>query len=251
MPSALQSTVESQKVKSGGKLEQPKNPVKNGYIFDGWYTDKEFKSPYGFDLRVTKSFTLYAKWIEDTEITFNDVSKDDWFYENVEYAVKNGLFGGIGDKTFDPNGRLTRAMLVTVLWRAEGKPAADYVIPFTDTDSFGYYAEALRWASGNGIVNGYSQTQFAPDDYITREQLCAIMHRYAQYKGYDVSTADNTDISSYTDAESISEYAVSAVKYAVGTGLIKGKSATEIMPGDNTTRAEAAAILQRFIEGNN
>lgn len=245
------SAVESQKVKSGGKLEQPKTPVKNGYIFDGWYTDKEFKSPYGFDLRVTKSFTLYAKWIEDTEITFNDVSKDDWFYENVEYAVKNGLFGGIGDKTFDPNGRLTRAMLVTVLWRAEGKPAADYVIPFTDTDSFGYYAEALRWAAENGIVNGYSQTQFAPDDYITREQLCAIMHRYAQYKGYDVSTADNTDISSYTDAESISEYAVSAVKYAVGTGLIKGKSATEIMPGDNTTRAEAAAILQRFIEGNN
>ena len=112
------------------------------------------------------------------------------------------------------------SLLVTVLWRAEGKPQVTYTMPFDDVDIDGYYAEAVRWAASAGIVKGYSETVFAPDDNITREQIAAIMHRYAQYKGYDVSASENTSILSYIDAESISEYAVEPIQYAVGTGLM-------------------------------
>ena len=106
------------------------------------------------------------------------------------------------------------------------------------------------WAQQNGIVKGVSETEFAPNDNITREQIAAIMFRYAKYKGYDVSVGESTNILSYTDAESISEYAISAMQYVVGSGLMKGKTETTINPQDNATRAEIAAILQRFLEAN-
>ena len=151
---------------------------------------------------------------------------------------------------FNPNGFVTRAMLVTVLWRAEGKPRVTYTMPFDDVDIDGYYAEAVRWAASEGIIMGVSENKFGSNENITREQIAAIMFRYAKYKGYDVSVGENTNILSYTDAESISEYAVESVQYAVGAGLMTGKTDTTINPKDNATRAEIAAILQRFIEAN-
>ena len=140
------------------------------------------------------------------------------------------------------------AMLVTVLWRAEGKPVVDYIMPFADVYADGYYAEAVRWAASEGIVTGTSDTEFSPNVSITREQIAAIMFRYAKYKGRDVSAGENTNILSYAEYGSISEYALSAIQYMVGAGLMKGKTDTTINPSDNATRAEIAAIFQRFFE---
>lgn len=251
-------SIAGQKIKSALKAVRPKDPVKNGYVFDGWYIDKRLSMPYDFNDGVTRSFTLYAKWIEEEngqEISewknpFADVSENDWFFKNVEYAVKNGLFNGTSETIFSPDGLTTRAMFVTVLYRAEGKPSVNDSISFGDVPMNAYYANAVMWAEKNGIVKGASETEFAPDSTITREQMAAIIYRYVKYKGYDVSVGESTNILSYDDAESISEYAVSSVQYAVGSGLMKGRTDTTINPKDNATRAEIAAILQRFLEAN-
>ena len=141
-------------------------------------------------------------------------------------------------------------MFVTVLYHSEGEPAVNKSIPFRDVAANAYYANAVIWAQQNGIVNGVTETAFAPDDNITREQIAAIMFRYAKYKGYDVSVGENTNILSYDDFDCISEYAIASMQYAVGSGLMKGKTESTINPLDNATRAEIAAILQRFIEAN-
>ncbi|MBQ7901028.1 MAG: 5'-nucleotidase C-terminal domain-containing protein, partial [Clostridia bacterium] len=136
--------------------------------------------------------------------SFEDVKPDDWFYGDVVFALQNGLFSGTAENAFSPNSNLTRAMLVTVLYRAEGEPATNRSIPFSDVDTGAYYANAVSWANQNGIVNGVSDNEFAPNYNITREQIAAIVHRYAQYKGYDVSVGENTNILSYSDYEEIS-----------------------------------------------
>ena len=262
--------IDSVKVSKNGTLSEPAVPTKDGYTFDGWYSDKALKTAYDFSAKVTKNFTLYAKWtekqnesdkptepVEPTEPTtpewknpFTDVKENDWYYDNVKYANKNGLMGGTTNTTFAPNEPLTRGMLVAILYRAEGEPAVNKSIPFSDVKADMYYANATIWAQQNGIVNGVTENAFAPDDNITREQIAAIMFRYAKYKGYDVSVGEDTNILSYTDAESISEYAIASMQYAVGSGLMKGKTETSINPQDNATRAEIAAILQRFLEAN-
>ena len=181
---------------------------------------------------------------------FADVKENDWFYASVKFVVENNLMNGLSITQFAPNNTLTRAMLVTVLYRNEGEPATNRSIPFADVDMGAYYANAVTWAKQNNIVNGVTENEFAPYENITREQIAAIMHRYAQYKGYNVSVGENTNILSYSDAESVSEYAVASMQYVVGSGLMKGKSATTLNPKDYATRAEIAAILQRFIEAN-
>ena len=189
--------------------------------------------------------------VDDTwENPFTDVLENDWFYENVEYIVENGLFNGTSATIFAPNGLITRAMMVTVLYRAEGEPDVTGEATFTDVDANAYYAKAVVWGQQNGIIRGYSETEFAPDQNIIREQIAAIMHRYAQYKGYDVSVGETTNILSYTDYDSITEYAIPSIQYAVSSGLMKGKTDTTINPQDNATRAEIAAILQRLLEAN-
>ena len=252
------STVKSVTVNKNAVVTEPTAPTKDGFKFDGWYTDKELTIAYDFAAKVTKSFTLYAKWTEiekepvvdepDTTISFKDVKATDWFYANVQYAIENKLMNGVAEDKFAPNDTLTRAMLVTVLYRNEGEPAVNKSIPFADVDMGAYYANAVSWAKQNGIVNGVTENEFAPDSNITREQIGAIMFRYAQYKGMDAVTLEEN--LHFADANEISEYAVSAMNWAVGTGLMKGKSATTINPKDNATRAEIAAILQRFIETN-
>ncbi|MBE7055515.1 MAG: S-layer homology domain-containing protein, partial [Ruminococcaceae bacterium] len=135
-----------------------------------------------------------------------------------------------------------------VLYRTEGEPATNRSIPFADVEMDSWYANAVTWAQQNGIINGVSETQFSPNDNITREQIAAIMYRYAKLKGMDAVTLEEN--LHFADANEISEYAVSAMNWAVGTGLMKGKSTTTINPKDNATRAEIAAILQRFMEAN-
>lgn len=178
---------------------------------------------------------------------FEDISADDWHYDYVKYAVENNLFKGTSENSFSPDENLTRAMLVTILYRVEGETAIDKAVSFADVEAGSYYENAVNWAKQNGIVNGVTDTLFAPDEIITREQLAAIMYRYASYKGKDVSVGENTNILSYDDFESISEYAIPAMQYTAGAGLINGKTQSTLNPQDGTTRSEAAAVLYRFL----
>lgn len=179
---------------------------------------------------------------------FSDTDVNAWYHENVDYVLENGLMNGTATDKFAPNDNLTRAMLVTILYRAEGEPATNKSIPFNDVDMGSYYANAVIWGQQNGIINGYTETEFAPNDNITREQIAAILYRYAIYKSMDaVNLAENLG---FADADSISEYAISALNWAVGAGLIKGYENNTVRPQNFATRAEAAAILQRFIEAN-
>ncbi len=252
------SEVKAVEVNKNKTLEKPATPVKDGFEFKGWYTDEKLSNEYNFDTKVTKNFTLYAKWAEvekkpeeekpEVEISFNDVKETDWFFSNVKFVVENKLMNGVSADKFAPNDTLTRAMLVTVLYRNAGEPAVNRSIPFADVDMGSYYANAVLWAKQNGIVNGINETEFAPDANITREQIAAIMMRYAIYKGNDALTLEEN--LHFADNNEISEYAISAMNWAVGKGLINGKSETKLAPKDNATRAEIAAILQRFIEAD-
>ena len=155
---------------------------------------------------------------------------------------------GVDDTLFAPNASLTRKMLVTILWRVEGKPVVNYYMPFTDVDGAAWYAEAVRWAASEGIVNGVTDTSFAPDDPITREQLAAILYRYAKAKGYDVSIGEETNILSYADFAQISEYAIPAMQLACGAGIINGFTESTLVPQGTATRAQVATMLMRFCE---
>lgn len=182
----------------------------------------------------------------ETGLPFTDVGPGDWFLENVRYVYEKGLMNGTGETTFSPQQTTNRAMIVTILHRLEGTPAPGAQAPFTDVPADQYYAEAVAWAAANSIVNGTSETTYAPLNNITREQMAAILYRYAQYKNYDVS--GSADLSAFTDAASISDYAVSALQWAVDAGLINGKGNGILDPKGSATRAEVSAILSRFCE---
>lgn len=178
---------------------------------------------------------------------FTDVSTGDWFYESVEYVYECGMMSGTGETTFSPQTTTTRGMIVTILHRMEGTPEAAGVA-FNDVDEFAYYADAVSWASENGIVGGYGNGKFGPNDPITREQMAAILYRFAQYLGMDVSVGEDTNILPYGDAEQVSEWAVEALQWAVGMGLINGIDG-KLVPQGSATRAQVATILMRFCEG--
>lgn len=177
--------------------------------------------------------------------SFTDVRTNDWFAGAVEYVVNNGLFSGVSDTSFAPNEPVTRGMLVTVLWRAAGEPSAS-ASAFADVPADAWYAKAVAWANVNGIVQGYDASTFAPDDRITREQLAAIFQRYAGFKGME--TSGRGDLSQFGDTGALSNWAQEGVSWAVGAGLISGKGDGVLDPQGATTRAEAAVILQRFLE---
>ena len=214
-----------------------------GFDFAGWYSDDSFAERVG-ELYMNGSKTVYAAWEP-----FDDAGRGDWFYDSVVYVYENDLMDGVSDTLFDPDGTVTRGMIVTILHRLEGEPSVNYALPFTDVSGGEWYAEAVRWAAGEGIVNGVSDTEFAPNAAVTREQLAAILHRYAQHKGYDVSIGESTNILSYSDFASISEYAISAMQWACGEGIITGVTESTLEPRGTATRAQSAAILMRFIEG--
>ncbi|MBO4949912.1 MAG: S-layer homology domain-containing protein [Clostridia bacterium] len=180
---------------------------------------------------------------------FTDVKESDWYYETVKYVSENGIFNGMTEDTFVPGSELTRAMLVTVLYRAEGSPRIESDSKFSDIDLEDWFGAPVIWAAENGIVNGISETEFAPNNAITREQIAAIMYRYAQAKKYD-TTQGGMAVREYEDYETISSWAKEAMQWAVNTKLINGKTATTVNPQDKATRAEAATIIMRFIEAN-
>lgn len=169
-----------------------------------------------------------------------------WYHEAVDYAVENGLMNGVAADKFQPNGVTTRAMLVTILYRLEKEPAVSGKNPFADVKSDQWYTDAVIWAASNGIVKGYGNGKFGPADTLTREQFAAILHRYAAYKGYD--TSKRAALSTYTDAASISVWARDAMQWANAEELIIGRTETTLVPKGSATRAEAAAILMRFLE---
>ena len=179
------------------------------------------------------------------KLPFTDVRESDWFYEDVAFAYENGLFAGTSDTTFSPNASMTRAMLVTVLYRLEGQPAVNGRSGFSDVQYNGYYEDAVTWAADNGIVNGTSASTFSPNANVTREQMAAILYRYAQYKKYN--TAASSSLNGFTDHASVSGYAAASLEWAVAEKLVNG-SAGKLMPTGNATRAQVAAILHRFVE---
>ena len=179
------------------------------------------------------------------KLPFTDVRESDWFYEDVAFAYENGLFAGTSDTTFSPNASMTRAMLVTVLYRLEGQPAVNGRSGFSDVQYNGYYEDAVTWAADNGIVNGTSTTTFSPNVNVTREQMAAILYRYAQYKKYN--TAASSSLNGFTDQASVSGYAAASLEWAVAEKLVNGSNG-KLMPTGNATRAQVAAILHRFVE---
>lgn len=181
----------------------------------------------------------------EVKLPFTDVSTSDWFYDDVAFVYENGLFSGTDSRSFSPNASMTRAMLVTVLYRLEGEPTVTGRSSFTDVRSGAYYEKAVIWAAANGIVTGTDSTSFSPDAKVTREQLAAILYRYAQYRKLD--TDASAKLNSFTDAGSVSAYASEALGWAVSEGLINGASG-KLMPKGDATRAQVAAILHRFVK---
>ena len=213
-------------------------------------TVKKSDTVYTFTMPASavKVGVSYVKATETpSETKFNDVSANDWFASAVDYVTGKGMMNGTADNTFSPKANTTRGMVVTVLYRLENQPSTS-AASFTDVASGAYNANAVAWANANGIVSGYGSGKFGPNDKVTREQLAAILYRYAQYKKYDVSMGEDTNILSYDDAQSISSYAIPAIQWACGAGVVTGKSGSKLDPKGNATRAEVAAMLMRFCE---
>ncbi len=216
-----------------------------GYVIDDVLVDGKSVGAVGtytFD-KVTKAHTIEARFAQTTGLPFTDVSGSDWFYAPVKYVYNQKLMVGTAADQFSPSAPATRGMIVTMLWRMEGEPALEAAAGFNDVADGDWYAPAVRWAAGQGIVNGYGNGAFGPNDAITREQLAAILSNYAAYKGY--STAARADLSAYTDQPSA--WAQSAVQWAVAEKLITGKGSGVLDPTGQATRAEIAAIVMRFI----
>ena len=205
---------------------------------DGTYT---FVMPDG---QVTVEVTFLQG--EAPDLPFSDVTESDWFYDAVTYAYENGLMDGVGMGLFAPNSETTRAQLVTILHRLAGQPAPSGDSGFSDVETGTWYTDAVAWAAQNGIVNGVSDTQFAPGDDITREQLAVILYRYATYQGYDVS--QRADLSGFVDAGTISTYAQEALSWANAQGLVLGFEDDSLRPQGNASRAQIAAVLMRFCQ---
>lgn len=180
------------------------------------------------------------------QMTFMDVSEGQWFYDDVYFVLSNGLFNGVSEQSFEPNVPMTRGMLVTVLYRLEGAPAITGGSAFTDVAAGQWYTDGVIWATRKGVVNGYGDGRFGPNDPITREQMAAILFRFAQNKGYDMTA--RADLMTFADGSAVSSYAMDAISWANTNGLIGGRTETTLVPAGQATRAEVAAILHRFAQ---
>lgn len=225
-------------------------PAWRGHAFIGWYSERSLTNKVS-GVYLTKDMTVYAGWRVDenpgTGVNpFTDISEKDWFYGDVMFVYENGLMLGTSKTLFSPHGTAMRGMMATILWRMEGSPVPKGKNSFTDVEAGKWYADAITWTAENGIFAGYGKDKFGPDDPITREQLAAIFYRYADYKGYDLTVKG--DLDKFKDADKITDYAKTAMQWAVGSGLVKGKSGNLLDPQGTATRAEIAAMLHRFIE---
>ena len=270
-------------IRYGGRIEKPEDPKRPGYIFLGWY---DGSTPWDFarDVVTNDYICLTAKWAEiilpfpipstggktpaetkpadpaaepqdnapvkPTEggerIVFTDVAEDAWYSDAVAYCCDNGYFYGTGADTFEPETTMTRAMFVTVLYRMAGRPETAGTAVFSDVEDGTWYTDAVAWAAENGIVNGYGDGTFGADDPVTREQMVAFLYRFANLRGYDTGIGEDTNILSYDDAFDVSEWAIPAMQWAVGAGVIHGRSASTLAPQDTAIRAEVAQIIMNF-----
>ena len=201
------------------------------------------------DLDSSAAYTVCAKDDSCPIWLFADAAPTAWYHDGVHYCIENGLMQGVSTASFLPNGSTTRAQLVTILWRLEGNPAPVSAAGFSDVADGAWYAVAVRWAAGCGVVKGYDNGCFGPNDAVTREQMVTILYRYAQYKGYDVSIGEDTNILSFNDALTVSGYSIPAMQWACGSGLMTGAQrdgGMALAPRDTTTRAQTATLLMRF-----
>ena len=230
-------------------------PMRDGYDFGGWYADKALTQRIT-EIKLSGSKTVYADWKkrepnepDAVKNPFADVNAGDWFYRDVLFSYEKGLMSGMDAAAFAPYANTTRAQIAVIFYRMEGSPAVEGENSFTDVvrgSGTAWFYDAVTWAQQNGIMGGYGNSSFAPNDPITREQLAAIFYRYAQYKGYD-TTQGGMAIREFDDYESISDYAMGAMAWAVNTGLVKGDS-NLLYPKGTATRAELAALFHRFAE---
>ena len=231
-------------------------PTCDGYDFSGWYSDKRLTNKIT-EIKLNGNKTVYAGWTKHNPNTganpFTDVSTSDWFYDDVMFVYENGLMADTSATTFKPYSNTTHAQIAVIFYRLEGHPVVEGKNNFTDVEygpGTAWYYDAVTWAQQNGIMAGYGNGKFGPDDPVTREQLASIFYRYAQYKGYD-TTQGGMAIREFDDYESISGYAVDAMTWAVNIGIINGKGNNLLDPQGTATRAEIAAMLHRFIEKYN
>ena len=212
-------------------------------VFNTTLTLKGYKS----ETDAEPSYESQVKLIplDDEELEFKDVSKNEWYYNSVKYCYDNGIIMGTTDKTFSPNTNVTRGNLVTILWRMEGSPTITGEQKFPDVKKSDYYYEAVKWAERNRVVSGYDDGRFRPNNYITREQLATILKNYADYKKKDTSKKAN--LTTFKDYTGISSYAKDGIAWAVANKVMSGKeNGTRIDPRGNATRAEAAAMIQNY-----
>ena len=253
-------SVSPQNASEGTRVTITVTPTSGYEVDDVTVTDRD-----GDDVRVTKqSDTRYTFTMPDSKVevevsfvktgetaqepdtmTFSDVKAGDWFYDAVLYAYENGLMSGTGAAAFSPNQTLTRAMVAQVLYSMEGAPAGG-TSTFTDVAAGTWYASAVNWAAGNGVVSGYGDGTFGPNDNVTREQVAMILYSFAKSKGYDVS--EKASLSSFADMSSVSTYAQEAMSWAAGAGLISGMGNNTIVPQGSATRAQFAVMLMQFCE---
>ena len=180
---------------------------------------------------------------------YPDLAATAWYHDGIHYCLENGLMQGVPGGAFQPGGDTTRAQLVTILWRQEGCPAVKGEIGFRDVRDGAWYADAVRWAAVEGIVRGYGDGRFAPDDTVSREQMVTVLYRYAKYKGADVNADGGADISGFADGAAVSRYAGPAMEWACGNGLVSGvpqDGGAVLAPKDTTTRAQMAVLMMRF-----
>ena len=230
----------------------------NAFGDDGGVYQIKFKEPGSYIIVGDKPESYVVPAVATVEAydhdcpceKFTDFEADAWYHEYLDYAVGHNLINGTSATTVEPATPTTRAMIATILYRLEGKPAVSSADPFDDVAEGVWYTDAIAWAAANGIVNGYGDGKFGPNDDITREQLATMLWRYAKYKGYDVSVGEDTNIISYEDFDQIGKWAVPAMQWAVGAGIIRGRTVSTLVPGEGANRAEAAAMLMRFIENN-
>ena len=234
-------------------------PTKAGYVFTGWsgtdlvgednltvtipagsIGDRRYTAHWEFDP------TIIAALNPTPNVEFLDVSRVDWFYYDVRYVCENGLMNGTSRNRFSPYGTATRGMLVTILYRMENEPRCFGSAAFSDVKPGAYYEKAVIWASQNGIVSGYTDGTFRPDAPVTREQLASILYRYTLYRGQDVSAGETTSRTGYGDAQAVSSYALPAMRWACGTGILQGANG-KLNPSGLATRAQLAAMLHRYL----
>ncbi|MBQ2678689.1 MAG: S-layer homology domain-containing protein [Firmicutes bacterium] len=235
-------------------------PTKNEAVFEGWYSDEQLTSEVT-SVTLNKNTTVYAKWSDSIEsepapdhnnssrnnnnsAKFKDVDPGKWYADEIDFAVSNNLMTGISENEFGPELSVTRGMIITTLYRMEGEPAVEGAVEFNDVAENTWYTNAIIWASKNGIASGYTDGSFKPGQTVSRQELAQFIYKYAEFKGLDLTAKGNIDI--FTDKDDIGSWAVNAVEWAVGAGIINGMGNGTIAPDAISTRAQLASILMRL-----